>query len=127
MNEKINELIQKIEQLTVFELNELIKQLEEKFGVTSMPTFVSGQPSTAAQQEESAPESSKVTVVLTNSGDNKIQIIKVLKEINPQLGLKEAKEIVDNLPQNIKENVDLEEAKKIKEKIESAGGKVEFK
>ncbi|MCS7183750.1 MAG: 50S ribosomal protein L7/L12 [Patescibacteria group bacterium] len=129
MSEKINEIIEKIENLTVVELNDLIKQLEEKFGVSSMPNFISGSVVTApsSSQEETSAQPSKVNVVLVDSGANKIQVIKALREIKPQLGLKEAKEFVDNPPQVIKEGASMEEANKIKEKIEGAGGKVEFK
>ncbi|GIW66124.1 MAG: 50S ribosomal protein L7/L12 [Candidatus Parcubacteria bacterium] len=129
MSEKISEIIQKIENLTVIELNELIKQIEERFGVSSIPVFGGGISSGVNQPtlEDQSQEQSKVDVILVDSGANKIQVIKVLREINPQLGLKEAKDFVDNTPQTIKEGLDLSEANKIKEKIESAGGKVEFK
>lgn len=126
MSDKIKEIIEKIENLTVIELNDLVKELEKKFGVSGIPTFVSqGTAQASSSTAEEAP--SKVTVVLVDSGANKIQVIKALREINNQLGLKEAKELVDNPPQTIKENITLEEANRIKEKIEAAGGKVEFK
>ncbi|GIW65745.1 MAG: 50S ribosomal protein L7/L12 [Candidatus Parcubacteria bacterium] len=128
MSEKINEIIEKIENLTVVELNELIKQIEEKFGISSLPMFSANVATSIAENnQESQSQPSKVNVVLVDSGANKIQVIKALKEINPQLGLKEAKEIADNPPRIIKENIDLAEANKIKEKIESVGGKIEIK
>lgn len=127
MPDKIKEIIEKIENLTVIELNELIKQLEEKFGVANMPMFVAGAGTAPSQSQETEASPSKVNVILTDAGANKIQVIKALREINLQLGLKEAKEFVDNPPQTIKENISPEEANKIKEKIESAGGKVEIK
>lgn len=128
MSNKIKEIIEQIESLTVIELNDLIKELEERFGVSGMPTFISGSGnavSNETQEQEATP--AKVTISLVDSGANKIQVIKALREINPQLGLKEAKEFVDNPPQIIKENISIEEANKIKEKIEAAGGKVEIK
>jgi large subunit ribosomal protein L7/L12 len=125
MEEKIKKIVEEIENLTVIELNELIKILEEKFGPAVMP--VQGVAPQAAGTESTTAVPSKVNVILVDAGANKIQVIKALREINPNLGLKEAKDIVDNPPQTIKENVAIEEANKIKEKIESAGGKVEFK
>lgn len=128
MSNKIKEIIEQIESLTVIELNDLIKELEERFGVSGMPTFISSGGSAVSneiQEQEATP--AKVTISLVDSGANKIQVIKALREINPQLGLKEAKEFVDNPPQIIKENISTEEANKIKEKIEAAGGKVEIK
>ncbi len=124
MSEKIQKIISEIENLNVIELNDLIKQLEEKFGPA--PSYF---PVTAPVKEEAKEETapSKVNVVLVDSGANKIQIIKIIRELNPNLGLKEAKYHVDNPPQVIKESVDLETANKIKEKIETAGGRVEFK
>jgi len=124
MEDKIKKIVEEIENLTVLELNELIKMLEEKFGPATMPVQAA---ISQAPAEGAAASPSKVNVVLIDSGANKIQVIKALREINPALGLKEAKDIVDNPPQTIKENVSIEEANKIKEKIENAGGKVEFK
>jgi len=124
MEEKIKKIVEEIESLTVVELNELIKVLEEKFGPATMPVQVTP---TQTGTEPTSVGQSKVNVILVDAGSNKIQVIKALREIIPNLGLKEAKDIVDNPPQTIKENVDVEEANKIKEKIESAGGKVEFK
>lgn len=127
MSDKIKEIIEKIENLTVIELNDLIKELEEKFGVAGIPTFVAGSANVTSQDQETKTSVSRVSVILVDSGANKIQVIKAIREINPQLGLKEAKDFVDNPPQTIKENIEIEEANKIKEKIETAGGKVEIK
>jgi large subunit ribosomal protein L7/L12 len=126
--DNIKEIIEKIEKLTVVELNELVKALEERFNISAMPSVFMPQATGISQSQETTTQvASNVNVVLVDSGSNKIQIIKILKEINPNLGLKEAKEIADNPPQTIKENVPIEEAKKIKEKIENAGGKVDLK
>jgi large subunit ribosomal protein L7/L12 len=124
MGEKVQKIIEEIKNLTVIELNELIKELEKEFGVSSA-VFQAPVQAPSASVEEAAPQ--KVSVILVDSGANKINIIKALREIIPNLGLKEAKDIVDNVPQTIKENIDKSEAEKIKEKIEKAGGKVEIK
>jgi large subunit ribosomal protein L7/L12 len=124
MGEKVQKIIEEIKSLTVVELNELIKSLEEEFGVSGA-VFQAPVQASSAPSEEAAPQ--KVTVVLVDSGANKINVIKALRTINPNLGLKEAKDIVDNVPQTIKENIDKSEAEKIKEEIEKAGGKVEIK
>jgi len=125
MDEKIKKIIEEIESLSVLELNELIKALEEKFGTVSMPVFTA--PVVTQETTEKPSVSSTVTVELIDAGENKIQVIKALREILPNLGLKEAKDMVDNVPKVIKENISQEEANKIKEKIESAGGKVSIK
>ncbi|MCL4358539.1 MAG: 50S ribosomal protein L7/L12 [Patescibacteria group bacterium] len=126
MAEKVQKLVEAIEGLTLTEVNDLVKLLEEKFGVSASfaPTMMPGVAS-AGQEKEEGP--SKVNVVLTETGATKIQVIKVLREINPELGLKEAKDIVDTPPQVIKEGIKKEEADKIKEKLEAAGAKVEYK
>lgn len=123
MSEKIKKIVEEIENLTILELNELIKVLEEKFGPVTMPV----QTASVETVKEQATTSSTVNVELIDAGENKIQVIKALREILPNLGLKEAKDIVDNVPKIIKENVSQEEANKIKQKIEAAGGKVAFK
>ncbi len=126
MAEKVQKLVEAIEGLTLIEVNDLVKLLEEKFGVSASfaPTMMAGAAS-AGQEKEEGP--SKVNVVLTETGATKIQVIKVLREINPELGLKEAKDIVDTPPQVVKEGIKKEEADKIKEKLEAAGAKVEYK
>jgi len=124
------ELISYIEQMTVLELAELVKALEEKFGVQAMaPMAVAPMAGVAgAQAEAAAPaeEKTEFDVILTGYGDKKIQVIKAVREVT-DLGLKEAKELVESVPKPIKEKVSKEEAMKIKEKIEAAGGTVEIK
>jgi len=124
------ELISYIEQMTVLELAELVKALEEKFGVQAMaPMAVAPMAGVAgAQAEAAAPaeEQTEFDVILTGYGDKKIQVIKAVREVT-DLGLKEAKELVESVPKPIKEKVSKEEAMKIKEKIEAAGGTVEIK
>jgi len=121
---RIDTLIKSIEEMTVLELSELVKALEDKFGVqAAMPAMAaaSGAPAAAAEEEKST-----FTVVLTNTGANKIAVIKEVRAMT-SLGLKEAKDLVDSAPKPIKEGVTKEEAEEMKKKIEAAGGKVELK
>jgi len=122
----VDSIIESVEKLTVLELVDLVKALEDRFGVTAAaPVAVTGAPSAGgeAQAEE---EKTDFTVVLTSFGDKKIQVIKVIREITG-LGLKEAKDLVDKVPSNVKESVVKEDAEAIKKKIEDAGGIVELK
>jgi large subunit ribosomal protein L7/L12 len=120
------DVIKFIENMTVLELSELVKELEEKFGVSAAAPQVavaSGQPVAAA--EEKAEEKTEFDVILKSAGDKKIQVIKVVRELT-QLGLKEAKDLVDGAPSKVKENVSKEEAESIKAKLEEAGAVVEI-
>jgi len=122
-------IIESIEKLTVLELVDLVKAIEEKFGVSaSAPVSFAAVPQTKEDKEEKDVKEEKTdfTVVLTGYGDKKIQVIKVIREIT-RLGLKEAKELVDKFPGNIKEGIVKEEAENIKKKVEEAGGTVELK
>lgn len=128
MAEKVEKLIEQISDLSVLELSELVSALQEKFGVSAaMPMAAAAAP--AASSEEAKPEEAKTqaTVVLTDAGANKIAVIKALREIKPELGLKEAKDITEATPKEILNNVKIEEANTAKEKLEAAGGKVELK
>lgn len=119
------QIIEAIKGMTVLELNELVKAIEEEFGVTAAaPVAVVGAPGAAA--DAGAAEQTEFTVVLKNAGASKINVIKVVREITG-LGLKEAKELVDGAPSNIKEGVSKEEAEEIKKKLEEAGAEVELK
>jgi large subunit ribosomal protein L7/L12 len=121
-----DDVIKFVEQMSVLELSELVKDLEEKFGVSAAafaaPVAAAPAGETAAAEEEKT----EFTVVLTNVGDKKIQVIKVVRAITG-LGLKEAKDLVDTAPKPVKENVSDEEAKDIKAKLEEAGATVEIK
>ena len=124
MSEKIQKIIEEIANLTVLELNELIKALEEKFGVQA----IAFQAPTSTKTEEKAEEPGKVVdVFLVESGANKLNVIKVIREINPNISLKDAKDIVDNPPQKIAERVERSKGEEIKKKFEEAGAKVELK
>ena len=127
---KIQQVIETIEGLTVTELAELVKTLKEKFGVSGPAFMASGpMPATgggAAPAEAKADEQSEFTVTLVSVGDKKIQVLKELRAVT-QLGLKEAKDIIDKTPSVVKENVSKEDAAKIKAKLEEVGAKVEVK
>ncbi len=120
--EKFKALVEQIENMTVLELNELVKLLEKKFGVSAQAVAVAA-PGAAGGAAE---EKDEFDVVLSSVGDNKIQVIKVVKEILG-LGLKEAKEFVEGAPQTIKEGAKKEEAEEIKSKLEEVGASVELK
>lgn len=121
---KVQEVIDIVKGLTVLELSELVKALEEEFGVSAAaPVAVAAAPAAAAEASE---EQYEFDVILTSAGDKKINVIKVVREITG-LGLKEAKDLVDGAPNPIKEKVNKEEAQSIKAKIEEVGGSVDVK
>lgn len=122
------EIISEIEKLTVVELNALIKALQEKWDIdpSAMAPSMVVAGGMAAGGEAAEAEKTEFDVVLTSSGDAKIQVIKAIREIT-SLGLKEAKALVDEVPNTVKEKVSKEEAEEIKEKVEAAGGTVEIK
>ena len=123
MNEKITKLMEEVKALTVLELNELVKALEEEFGVTAAaPVAAAG----AAPAGAAAAEQTEFTVVLKEVGANKMNVIKVVKDLTG-LGLKEAKEIVDGAPKTLKEGVSKEDAESMKAKLAEAGATVELK
>lgn len=122
MSEKFNEIISKIESMTVVELSELVKALEEKFGVSIPTTFGVGTP---AGSVGTAEEKTSFNVILKSGGEQKINVIKVVKEVTG-FGLKEAKDIVEGAPKPIKEGLKKEEAEEIKKKLEEVGAVVEL-
>jgi len=126
-NKKIEEMLGTIEQMSVLELSNLVNALEEKFGVTAQAPVAAAAPG-AAVAGAAAPEEEKTTftVVLASSGSNKIQVIKEIRTIT-NLGLKEAKDLVEAAPKTVKEGVSKEEAEDIKKKLEAQGAKVELK
>ncbi len=124
MSEKVTNVLEEIKALTVLELNELVKAIEEEFGVSAAApvAVMAGGAAPAAAAEEK----SEFDVVLAEAGPNKINVIKVVREITG-LGLKEAKDMVDGAPKTIKEAVGKDEAEELKKKLEDAGAKVELK
>ena len=128
-SEKIQKLIEEVKNLTVLELSELVKALEEEFGVSAAaPVAVAAAPVAGGAAPAAAAEEEKTEfdVILANVGQEKIKVIKVVREITG-LGLKEAKDLVDNAPKPIKEGVSKEEAQSIKAKFEEVGASVEIK
>ena len=122
-SEKITNIIEAVKEMSVLELSELVKAIEETFEVSAAaPVMVAGAAVAGAAEEEQ----SEFKVVLTSAGDKKIQVIKVVRELTG-LGLKEAKDLVDGTPGTLKEGVSKEEAEKIKASMEEAGGSVELK
>ena len=122
-SEKILAMIEEVKGLSVLELNELVKALEEEFGVSAAAVSVAGP---AAGGAAAAEEKTEFDVELTEVGPNKVKVIKVVREITG-LGLKEAKEAVDNAPKVVKEGASKEEAEDIKAKFEAEGAKVTIK
>ena len=121
--EKYKDLIEKIEKLTALELNELVKILEEKFGVSAQAVAA---PASALGSGEAKEEKDSYTVNLVSAGENKIAVMKAVKEVL-SLGLKEAKDLIDGVPSVLKEGMKKAEAEDFKKKIEIAGGKIELK
>lgn len=123
---KIDDVIKTIEGLSVLELSDLVKSLEDKFGVVAMPAMAAGSGPGAAGGGAEEEEKTTFDVVLTEVGASKIQVIKEVRTVT-SLGLKEAKELVDSAPKPVKENVPKDEAAEIKKKLEAVGAKVELK
>ncbi|PIS06748.1 50S ribosomal protein L7/L12 [Candidatus Berkelbacteria bacterium CG06_land_8_20_14_3_00_43_10] len=120
--------MKQIEELSVKDLAELVKELEERFGVSAAaPVAVAGGGAATGGADAGAEEKSEYSVFLAEAGAQKIAVIKAVREIRPDLGLKEAKDLVDGAPKEIKAQVPTEEAKVAKEKLEAAGAKVELK
>jgi large subunit ribosomal protein L7/L12 len=123
------DVIKYIEEMPVLELAELVKELEDRFGVTAAAPMAVGVAPATAPGATAAPaeeEQAEFDVVLTGFGDKKIQVIKAVREVT-SLGLKEAKDLVEGVPQTVKEKTAKEEADKIKQKLEEAGGTAEIK
>ncbi|NPV88833.1 50S ribosomal protein L7/L12 [Coprothermobacteraceae bacterium] len=121
------EIISAIEQMSVMELVELVKALEEKFGVSAaMPVAVAAAPAVAAPAAAAEEEKTSFDVILKDAGAKKLEVIKVVREVTG-LGLKEAKELVEGAPKPIKEGATKEEAEDLKKKLEAAGAVIELK
>jgi len=129
VSKKLEELISEIEKLSVLELSDLVKALQDKFGVSAAPQMVAAPANVAAAQttEGSSEGQTTFNVILASSGANKIGVIKALREINQQLGLKEAKDIADAPPKEILTAVNKETAEEAKQKLTAAGATVELK
>ena len=123
--EKINALLEEIKGLTILEMADLVKALEETFGVTAAPVAVAGA-AAAGDAAPAAEEKTEFTVILAGFGEKKLDVIKAIRNITG-LGLKEAKELVEGAPQTVKEGVTKEEADKVAEELKAAGAEVEIK
>jgi large subunit ribosomal protein L7/L12 len=126
---KLEKLVEDLSSLTVLEASELSKLLEEKWGVSAAAPVAMAMPAGAggAAPAAAAEEQTEFTVVLTGGGDKKINVIKEVRAVRSDLGLKEAKDLVEGAPQNVKENVSKQEAEEIKKKLEEAGASVQIK
>ena len=125
----LSKIVDDLSSLTVLEAAELSKLLEEKWGVSAAAPMAMAMPAGggAAAPAEAVEEQTEFTVILTSGGDKKINVIKEVRSIRTDLGLKEAKDLVDGAPQPVKENVSKQEAEDIKKKLEDAGAKVDIK
>ncbi|RYG75369.1 50S ribosomal protein L7/L12 [bacterium] len=125
-SEKIQGILETVGNLTVLELNELVNELQEQWGVTAAVAAApaAGGPAAAA---EAVVEQDEFTVVIKDAGAAKIQVIKAVREVVPALGLKEAKDLVDSAPATVKDGLTKEDAAKMKEKLEAAGAVIEIK
>ena len=126
MNEKTTQILDLVKGLTILELADLVKALEEEFGVSAAPVAVAAAPGAAGAAAPAAEEKTEFDVVLKAAGANKLAVIKVAREITG-LGLKDAKDLVEAAPKTIKEAVSKEEAEKIAEQLKAAGAEVEVK
>lgn len=126
MSDKVQKLVDQVSELSVLEVAELVKALEEKFGVSAAPVAVAGAVAGAAAAAP-AEEKTEFDVVVTDAGANKIAVIKVVREIKTDLGLVEAKNLVEKAPATIMEGAKKEDAEAAKKKLEEAGAKVELK
>ena len=124
----LSKIVDDLSKLTVLEASELAKLLEEKWGVSAAaPVAMAAGPAAAAAPAEAAEEQTEFTVMLMGGGDKKINVIKEVRAVRPDLGLKEAKDLVEAAPTNVKENVSKQEAEEIKKKLEEAGASVTIK
>jgi len=124
---KLEKLVEELSTLTVLEAADLSKLLEEKWGVSAAAPVAVAAAAGPAAAAEVVEEQTEFTVVLTAGGDKKINVIKEVRSVRPDLGLKEAKDLVEAAPQNVKENVSKQEAEEIKKKLEEAGASVTVK
>ena len=127
LSEKAEKIMKLVEEMNVLELNDLVKALEEKFGVSAAAPMMMGMMPGAAAEAAPVEEKTEFDLILKEAGANKIGVIKVVREINPALGLVEAKNLVEAAPKAIMEGAKKEEVEAAKKKLEEAGAKVEVK
>lgn len=130
LSKSVEKLVDEVSKLTVVELSQLVDALQDKLGVSAMPVAAAAPAGSAAEAEgetEEAASGANQTVVITGSGDNKIAVIKAIREINQNLGLKEAKDMTENLPAEILKDAKAEDATSAADKLKTAGATVELK
>lgn len=127
MSDNLNKIVEEIEKLTVLEVADLVKALEEKFGVSAAAVTVAGPAAAASDSGEAKEEKTNFNVELTAAGANKIGVIKAVREVVPTLGLAEAKTLVESAPKVVLENANKATAEEAKKKLEAAGATVELK
>lgn len=122
-----DDILKAVEEMSVLELSDLVKALEEKFGVTAAPVAMASAPAASAEPAEAKEEQTVFNVVLANGGANKIGVIKAVRELVPTLGLTDAKTLVESAPKEVLTGVNKSAAEEAKKKLETAGAKVELK
>jgi len=131
LSKNVSEIVEKVSKLSVLELSDLVNALQETLGVSAMPVAAAAPAAAGAASEASADEAASAggtkTVVLANAGGNKIAVIKALREINPSLGLKEAKDMTEAVPAEVLKDAKAEDANEASEKLKAAGATVELK
>lgn len=127
VSKNVEKIVELVSELSVLELSELVTALQDKLGVSAMPMAAAAAPAAAADAAPAAEASGGGTVIMTNAGANKIAVIKALREINPNLGLKEAKDMTEAVPAEIVKDAKAEDAKSAVEKLTAAGATVETK
>lgn len=128
LSKEVQALVDSIEKLSLIQVAELVEALEDKFGVSAAaPVMMGAMPAAGGEAAAPAEEKSAFTVELTSAGENKIGVIKAIREVMPELGLKEAKDLVDAAPKALKENVKKDEAEAMKAKLAEAGATVTLK
>lgn len=127
MSDKTTKIIDEVEKLSVLELSELVKALEEKFGVSAAPVAATAAPAAAADSGEPKEEQTTFNVVIAGAGANKIGVIKAVREVVPTLGLAEAKTLVESAPKEVLTGVNKATAQEAKAKLEAAGATIELK
>lgn len=126
-SKEVTQIVEQVEKMTVLEVADLVSAIEDKFGVSAAPVAVAGgAPAAGGEGDDDEEEKSAYTVHLAASGDKKIDVIKAVREVT-ELGLKEAKDLVEGAPKEVKQNVPKEEADEAKQKLEAAGATVELK
>lgn len=126
-NKKVNDLVEEVSKLSVLDLSELVSALQEKLGVSAMPVATAAPVSADTSAPAAEETGGNQTVIMTASGETKIAVIKALREINQELGLKEAKDATENLPYEVLKDAKPEDVKSASEKLKTAGATVELK